>query len=67
MKDRNKKVECVECGSLCEKVIAVSFVPLVWDSDKEYHNFDTKPVRFKTQDDMRRKCREQGVECGKLL
>lgn len=66
IKDRNRLPLCA-CGRKTTRVYVFSFSPQVWDSDKVYHNFDVYPTRFKTQDDMRRRCRQDGIECGQLL
>ncbi len=63
---RNHLPMC-ECGIRTQRVYAVSFLPKVWKSSKLWHNFEPTPIRFATENEMRKRCRQDGVECGQIL
>ena len=64
---RNRAYNCSVCGCTTRRQVVQSFMPKAWDANKLYENFDVTPIRFATENDMRRRCRADGIECGKLL
>lgn len=68
MAHRKRAVSCPKCKALMERSFSGSKVGAkVWDGNKLYTNFGDEPLRFRTENDMRHKCREMGVNCGALL
>lgn len=68
VRSRNRPAKCDKCGVKALRVLDGQVVNArVWNSDKLYTNFGHDPIRFKTEQDLRRKCREMKVNSGALL
>ena len=68
IKLRNRKVSCPKCkNKMTRAIVEMGLMAKVWDSDKLYTNFGHEPMRFKTENDLRKKCRELKVNSGALL
>ncbi len=50
-----------------KKVLGLRVSAKIWDSDKLYTNLSDEPLRFSTEDDLRKACRTLGVNSGALL
>ena len=60
-------IQCDKCGVPMPRYYGNANVAgSVWDSEKQYEHFDVNPMRFRTKGDMRRFCRQNGLESGAL-
>jgi putative FmdB family regulatory protein len=67
LREWNKPVACTSCGGLTELFLRSGPAGHVWDSEKEYENFEENPIKFRTKGDMRKYCRERKLGTGALL
>lgn len=64
--ERNRLARCPSCKVRMDRVQGLGGIQ-VWDSEKEFTNFSDRGERFRTKGDLRKRCRDMGVNCGALL
>lgn len=61
-------VKCPVCNFLARRTYTNQGAKAkVWDSEKLYENLGDVPLRFKTEGDLRRYCKDRGWSSGAIL
>jgi hypothetical protein len=59
--------KCLSCGKMAKRVVANVVTPKVWDQNLEFQHLGPKPLKFKSEADLRRHCKENHLWSNALL